>query len=155
MVFENITGNGLAVFGAAIAVGASGISAAFGAGMVGSTGARVVAEDPKKFSTSLLFQALPQTQGIYGFLVAILILLGSGIIGGGKEISIAQGLGAVGAGLAVGIAAISSLGQGITASAGLGATSQNKKMLGKGLLFSALPETQALDCLAMPLKMFQ
>ena len=103
----------LAVIGASIAVGAAGIASAIGAGIVGATGAKSVAENPKNFSTALLFQALPQTQGIYGFLIAILIMLGAGIIGGGKELVLAQGIGAIGAGLAVGIAAVSAIGQGI------------------------------------------
>ena len=134
----------LAIIGAGIAVGVSGIASAIGAGIAGSTGAKAVAEDPKQFSTALLFQALPQTQGIYGFLIAILILLGAGVVGTVKQITLAQGLGALGAGLAVGIAAVSAIGQGIAASAGIGAVKEDKKMFGKSILFSVLPETQAL-----------
>ncbi|MDA1196343.1 MAG: hypothetical protein O2779_00055 [Nanoarchaeota archaeon] len=142
--FSGIDGKSLAIIGAAIAVSAAGIASAVGAGIVGATGAKEAAEDPKRFSTALLFQALPQTQGIYGFLIAILILLGAGLIGAAKEITIAQGLGSVGAGLAVGIASVSAIGQGLAASAGIGATSRDKKMFGKSILFSVLPETQAL-----------
>ncbi|MFH1590592.1 MAG: hypothetical protein ABIC95_01555 [archaeon] len=134
----------LAAVGAAIAVGASGLASAVGAGIAGASGIRAVAEDPKKFSMALLFQALPQTQGIYGFLIGILILLGTGIIGNLKEITLAQGLGAVGAGIAIGVAGVSAIGQGIVAASGVAASSENKKNFGKSLLFSALPETQAL-----------
>jgi V/A-type H+/Na+-transporting ATPase subunit K len=139
-----ITGTSLALIGAAIAVGAAGIASAIGAGITGATGARAVSEDPKNFSTALLFQALPQTQGIYGFLISILILLGAGIIGATKNISLAQGLGALGAGLAVGIAAISAIGQGIACSSAIGTVSEDRKLFGKSILFSVLPETQAL-----------
>ena len=142
--FGTLNGQTLAVIGAAVAVSAAGIASAIGAGIVGATGAREAAEDPKKFSTALLFQALPQTQGIYGFLIAILIMLGAGVIGATRDISVAQGLGALGAGLAVGIAAVSAIGQGLAASAGLGASARDKKMFGKSILFSVLPETQAL-----------
>ncbi|MFH2028010.1 MAG: hypothetical protein ABIJ08_02650 [Nanoarchaeota archaeon] len=144
MDFGDINGKTLAIIGAAAAVSLAGIASAVGAGIVGATGARESAEDPKSFSTALLFQALPQTQGIYGFLIAILIMLGAGIIGAAKDITLAQGLGAFGAGLAVGIAAISAIGQGLAASAGLGASTRDKKMFGKSILFSVLPETQAL-----------
>ena len=144
MDFGNLDGKAVAIIGAGIAVAAAGIASAIGAGIVGSTGARESAEDPKRFSQSLLFQALPQTQGIYGFLIAILIMLGAGVIGPAKEITLSQGLGALGAGLAVGLAAVSAIGQGLAASAGLGATARDKKMFGKSILFSVLPETQAL-----------
>ncbi|MFT4304862.1 MAG: hypothetical protein ACMXX8_02115, partial [Candidatus Woesearchaeota archaeon] len=139
-----ITGTSLALVGAAVAVGAAGIASAIGAGITGATGARAVAEDPKNFSTALLFQALPQTQGIYGFLISILILLGAGVIGASGDITLAQGLGALGAGLAVGIAAISAIGQGIASSSAIGTVSQDRKLFGKSILFSVLPETQAL-----------
>lgn len=144
-MFEGqITGAGVAMVGAGIAVSVAGLASAIGAGIVGAAGAKSVAEDPKNFSTSLLFQALPQTQGIYGFLIAILILLGAGVVGAAKDITLAQGLGALGAGLAVGLGAVSAIGQGIAAAAGIGAVGQDKKMFGKGILFSVLPETQAL-----------
>ena len=55
------------------------------------------------------------------------------------------GLIAIGAGLAIGIAACGSgIGQGIAAAAGAGATAENEKLLGKMMVFSALPETQAI-----------
>jgi V/A-type H+/Na+-transporting ATPase subunit K len=139
-----ISGTSLALIGAAIAVGAAGIASAIGAGITGATGARALSEDPKNFSTALLFQALPQTQGIYGFLISILILLGAGVIGIVKDISLAQGLGALGAGLAVGLAAVSAIGQGIASSSAIGSVSEDKKLFGKSILFSVLPETQAL-----------
>ncbi|MGM5485062.1 MAG: hypothetical protein ACQEP1_04285 [Nanobdellota archaeon] len=138
------TGTSLAIIGAAIAVGASGIASAFGAGITGAAGAKSVSENSKNFSTSLLFQALPQTQGIYGFLIAILILLGAGVIGGGDPVTLAQGLGALGAGVAVGAAGVSAIGQGIASAGGIGAVAEEKKMFGKSILFSVLPETQAL-----------
>ena len=81
MDFGNLDGKAIAVIGAGIAVAAAGIASAIGAGIVGATGARESAEEPKRFSQALLFQALPQTQGIYGFLIAILILMGTGIVG--------------------------------------------------------------------------
>lgn len=57
----------------------------------------------------------------------------------------AAGLIAIGAGLAIGLAACGSgIGQGIASAAGAGATAENEKLLGKMLVFSALPETQAI-----------
>jgi len=55
------------------------------------------------------------------------------------------GLIAIGAGLAIGVAACGSgIGQGIAASAGAGATAEDQSLLGKMMVFAALPETQAI-----------
>lgn len=57
----------------------------------------------------------------------------------------AIGLIAIGAGLAIGLAGLGSgIGQGIASAAGAGATAENESLLGKMMVFSALPETQAI-----------
>ncbi len=138
-------GVALCAIGAGIAVGAAGLGSGIGVGITGASATGSIAEKPEKFGRSIIFSALPQTQGFYGFIVAILIFLGSGIIGGGvSEISTAQGLAAIGAGLAIGLAGFSAIGQGISSSAGIGAVSENDEMFGKGIVFSVLPETQAI-----------
>jgi V/A-type H+-transporting ATPase subunit K len=56
-----------------------------------------------------------------------------------------QGLIALGAGIAIGFAALGSgIGQGMAASAAAGATTEKEEMFSKGLIFAALPETQAI-----------
>jgi V/A-type H+-transporting ATPase subunit K len=135
----------IAAVGAGIAVGAAGLASGIGAGIAGAGGAGAIAEDPNKFSAALIFQALPQTQGIYGFLIAILILMGTGILGGSTaELSMGAALAALGAGIAVGVAGLSAIGQGVVASAAVGAVAEKENMLGKGMVFSVLPETQAI-----------
>ncbi|MFT4261152.1 MAG: V-type ATP synthase subunit K [Candidatus Woesearchaeota archaeon] len=58
---------------------------------------------------------------------------------------ITTGLIAIGAGIAIGFAGLGSgIGQGIASSAAAGATAENEKLLGKMLVFAALPETQAV-----------
>ena len=69
------TGTVLAVAGAALAAIMSGIGSALGVGMAGRAAAGLTAEDPEKFGKALLLQLLPATQGIYGLLVAFLVLL--------------------------------------------------------------------------------
>lgn len=55
------------------------------------------------------------------------------------------GLIAIGAGLAIGLAALGSgIGQGISSAAGAGATAEDQSLLGKMMVFAALPETQAI-----------
>ncbi len=134
----------LALIGAGLAVGISGMGAGIGVGITGSAAAGATASHPDKFGKYLLFQALPQTQAIYGFLIAILILVGTGMFSGGYPIPIGAGLVAIGAGLAVGIAGLSAIGQGIAASGGIGAYSEKEDVFGKGIVFSVLPETQAI-----------
>ena len=81
-MFESMTGIVLALLGAALAVGLAGIGSAIGVGLVGQSAAGVVSEDPDKFGQTLLLQALPGTQGIYGLLTGFLIMQRTGVIGG-------------------------------------------------------------------------
>ena len=135
----------LAAVGAGLAIGISAMGSGIGVGITGAAASGVVAEKPEKFGMSFVFQALPQTQAIYGLVTAIFILMGTGLLGGGAEdIPVSVGLVAVGCGLAVGFAGLSAIGQGIAASAGIGAAAEKPEMMGKGIMFSALPETQAI-----------
>ena len=77
-------GQALAIFGAALAA-LAGVGSALGVGVAGEAANGVVAEDPNKFGQTLVLQALPGTQGIYGLLVAFLILSKIGLLGGGQR----------------------------------------------------------------------
>ena len=137
-------GAALCAIAAGIAVGGAGLGSGIGTGISGSMGARVVAKDSSKFSKALMLQALPQTQGIYGLLIAVLIIVKTGVISGSSEIPIATGLACLGAGIAVGFAGFSAIGQGIAAGSGILALSEKEETIGKSMVFSILPETQAI-----------
>ena len=64
----------LAITGAAFAALFAGIGSAKGVGLVGEAAAGLVSQDPSKFSKALILQLLPGTQGLYGLLVAVLLL---------------------------------------------------------------------------------
>lgn len=64
----------LSYSGVALAAALAGIGSAIGVGMVGQAAAGVLSVDPKKFGKLLLLVALPGTQGIYGFVIAFLLL---------------------------------------------------------------------------------
>jgi len=64
----------LSYSGVAMAAALAGIGSAIGVGMVGQAAAGVLSVDPKKFGKLLLLVALPGTQGIYGFVIAFLLL---------------------------------------------------------------------------------
>lgn len=137
-------GKFLATIGAGLAVGIAGMGAGIGVGIAGAAGSGIVAEQPDKFGRALVFQALPQTQAIYGLLIAILLFLFSGIIGDSTYIPFSIGLTSIGIGLAVGVAGLSAIGQGIAASGGIAAYSEDEDLFGRGIVFSVLPETQAI-----------
>jgi V/A-type H+-transporting ATPase subunit K len=138
-------GTVLVVVGAGLAVGLSAIGAGIGVGIAGAAGAGVTAAREEKFGVSLVFQALPQTQGIYGLLVAILLLISTGILGGTPvDLPVPVGLAAIGVGLAVGISGLSAIGQGIAAASGVAVAGRDEGSIGRSMVFSVLPETQAI-----------
>jgi V/A-type H+-transporting ATPase subunit K len=71
-------------------------------------------------------------------LVAILLLVGVFASPGVTTIA------ALGAGLAVGFAGLSGIGQGITAAGAIGATARDPDAMGKGLVLAVMPETFAI-----------
>lgn len=138
-------GTGLAVLGAAIALGVAGLSTAAGTGAAGVAGAGVVAENKKNFKNALIFQALPQTQTIFAFITALLILMGAGLLGGGaKDLSTAQGLTMLGAGLVVALTGISAIYQGMIASSGVISSVKNADAFAPSLVFAGQAETPAI-----------
>ena len=62
-----------AAFGVAIAVALSGMGSALGVGKTGQAAAALLKEQPEKFAQALILQLLPGTQGLYGFVIGILI----------------------------------------------------------------------------------
>lgn len=70
----------IAAIGAAIAIGASAIATAYAQAAVGSAGMGLLAERPEEMGRVLLFMVLPETLVIFGFVIAILIALGAGLI---------------------------------------------------------------------------
>jgi len=143
---EMVLGTALAAIGAGIAVGFAGLGSGLGQGIAAAGSVGAVAEDEGMFARGIIFTALPETQAIYGFLIAILLLVFSGIMGGGGAgLSVTAGLVAIGAGAAIGFAGLGSgMGQGITASSSVGAVVENPDMFARGIIFTALPETQAI-----------
>jgi len=137
---------GLAVAGAAIAVGFAGGGSSLGVGTAGSAGAGVIAEKPELFGKVLILQALPATQGIYGFLIAFLILMFTGILGGEPmELTLTQGLQFFFAGFPIGIAGFySGHYQGKVSAAGIGMIAKNPGDLGKAMVLAAMVETYAV-----------
>lgn len=86
------TGRNIAILGAAVAVVLTGMGSAKGVGMVAEASQGVVAEDPSKFTKLLFLQALPGTQGIYGFITAFIVFFKIGLLGTPVDLTITQGM---------------------------------------------------------------
>ena len=138
-------GNFLAVMGAAVAA-LAGIGSAIGVGLAGQAAAGVVAEDPKKFGATLILQALPGTQGIYGLLIAFIILNKIGMLGGGMlTMTAAQGGFIFAAALPIGIVGIiSAIHQGKVAATGIMLVSKRPEEIAKAMVYAAMVETYAV-----------
>jgi V/A-type H+-transporting ATPase subunit K len=141
-----VSGVGLAAIGAGFSMGMAAIGAGMGVGISGAAGAGVVSEDPKQFGPTLVFEALPQTQGIYGFLCAVLIMIGVGLLGGGGVVEVSEEIGwiCIGAGITTGLGGITAIGQGITAGACMGATAKRPEVFGQGMVLTVMSETFAV-----------
>ena len=145
-MFELFNGVVWAILGAVCAVSFAGLGSAKGVGIAGEAAAGVVAEDPAKFGQTLLLQALPATQGIYGTLVAFIVLSKIGLIGGGLvEISVLSGFQIFCASLPMAIVGYySAIHQGRVSAAGIGLVAKRPGEVAKGMIFAAMVETYAI-----------
>lgn len=134
---------GFASIACGIAVGFAAISA-IGQGIAASAGIATTSEREEMFGKGLVFSVIPETQAIYGLLVAILIMAFTGIITRDVTATAAAGLACIGSGFAVGLAGLSAIGQGMTAAAGIGAVARRPEAMGQSLVFAVMAETFAI-----------
>ena len=133
-------GQAIAIIGLALCAGLCGVGSAIGLYNTGSAASGVLAEDAKKFSKVLILVVLPATQGIYGFVLAI---LGMSSVAG--ITTLMGGLKVLGAALPLAITGlISGIYQGKTSVSGIYAIAKNEKLSGKLILFPAMVETYAI-----------
>lgn len=138
-------GNNLALLGAALATLMAGMGSAKGVNLVGKASAGLLSEDPAKFGKTLALQALPMTQGIYGFVTAFLILFKMGVLNGTPNLTTAQGAYYLMAALPIAIVGFySGIKQGEVAAAGVSVLAKRPDELGKAITSAALVETYAI-----------
>ena len=135
----------LAVLGAAIAT-IAGVGSAIGVGIAGEAADGVMSGDKVSFGSTLVLQALPGTQGIYGMVIAILILTKIGILGGNLvNVSTTQGLAFLFAVVPIGVVGIvSGYTQGRAAAAGMQLISKKDGALGNAIIYAVMVETYAI-----------
>lgn len=73
----------LAILGAVLSALLAGIGSAKAVGKAGEASAGIMSEKPELFGKLSVIQILPGTQGLYGFLIAIILMGRIGLMGGG------------------------------------------------------------------------
>lgn len=135
----------IALIGAGIAAALAGAGSAIGVGIAGQAAAGVTAEDPDKFSKTLLLQLLPGTQGIYGLIIAFIVFLRVGLFGTMLELPTSVGWAVLGSCLPMAIAGlISGIYQGKCAAAGIAMVAKRPEAFGKAMALTVMVETYAL-----------
>lgn len=142
-------GIALAIAGAALAAGLAAVGSAIGLALPGEAAAGLISEEPEKFGKALLLQVLPGTQGIYGFLAAMLILQKIGLLGGEVvEVSASVGWQLLFASLPIAIVGlVSGMFQGRVSAAGISTLARRPEEAGKAVILSAMVETYAVIAL--------
>ena len=94
----------------------------------------------------MILQLLPGKQGLYGLLVAVLLLSRIGVLGGGaQDLSFTQGLMYFAAALPIAFGGLfSGIAQGRAAAAGVGIIAKKPDESGKAIIMAAMVETYAI-----------
>ncbi|GAB4277243.1 MAG: V-type ATP synthase subunit K [Coriobacteriia bacterium] len=142
-----LSGTIWALAGAAFAIIGGGIGSAIGLASASSVATGVITEDSEKFGRVLPLAAMPSTQGIYGFITSILVLVFFGLLGANSEpaISAKAGFSIFLACLPVaGLCLVTGIYQGLTSAAASGMVARRSEESGRALIFPALVETYAV-----------
>ena len=137
---QNYGGFILGALGIALAVGLSGIGSAKGVGLAGEAVSGLLTEQPEKFGKALILQLLPGTQGLYGFVVGLMILTKLS-----TETTLSQGMYLLFAALPIAIAGLfSGIAQGRCAASSVQILAKKPEHNTKGIVLTAMVETYAL-----------
>ena len=135
----------IGILGLALCLILCGVGSAYGLYKTGSAAAGVLAEDNKKFSKVIVLSLLPATQGIYGFVLAVMKSSSIDAIAtsgeGWRMLLAAIGLGITGM--------ASAILQAKTAVACIYAVGKNSEGSGKYILFPAMVEFYAILALVL------
>ncbi len=134
-----------ALLGVAAAVGLAGMGSSKGVGIASEAAAAVIADDPSKFGKLLVLQLLPGTQGLYGLIVGVMVLLNIGILGGEPVSDLTTGLSYFAACLPIAIAGFfSARSQGRVCATGVNLTAKRPEESSKAIVSASLIELYAL-----------
>jgi len=137
-----ITGLSIAILGAVLAVSLASIGSSIGVSIAGQVGSGILSEEPEKFISVLVLEALPGSQGIYGFVGAFMAINTITNLG---EVSLGAGSAILFACLPIAIAGLfSGWLQGKVSVAGMNIVAKQPKDFVKAVLLSAMVETYAI-----------
>lgn len=135
----------IGIFAIALCVLITGVGSGVGLYFTGQAASGVIAEDGKKYSKVLVMVVFPATQGIYGFVIAI---VAQGYLGSLETLAQAWILFAAVMQFAL-TGFLAGLFQAKTAVASIYAVARNEKLSGKLILFPAMIETYMILSLVM------
>lgn len=139
------TGYAIAMAGIALCVILCGVGSAIGLYKTGSAAAGILGEDPKKFGKVLVLVLLPATQGIYGFIVAIIASGGLSATNPEAIVSTAEGFAVFGQVMPMAISGlVSGYFQGKAAANCIYAVGKKESLGGKLIIYPAMIEFYAI-----------
>ena len=139
----------IGILGLSLCMILCGAGSAFGLYKTGSAAAGVLSEDNKKFSKIIVLALLPATQGIYGFVLAVMNIPEAGV-----ALAAAEGWAVFWKAFGMGVTGLASaVLQGATASACIYAVGKNSAGSGKYVLFPAMIEFYAILALVLGIMM--
>lgn len=139
-LMENNGGWILGALGVALAVGMSGVGSAKGVGLAGEAVSGLLTEQPEKFGKALILELLPGTQGLYGFVVGLMVMFSLN-----ADTTLAQGFYYLFACLPIAITGLwSGIAQGRAAASSVQILAKKPEHNTKGIVLTAMVETYAL-----------
>ena len=152
--FWGLAGADWALMGAGLAAILAGIGSAIGITIASGVVSGIVSEDGEKFGKLLPIAAMPGTQGIYGFIAGVLVLIFFNILGGDVSLAGTLGFKVFLACMPVAwLCFISAIYQGLTGASAAGIVARRSEDSGKALIFPALVETYAVLSLIVTILM--
>lgn len=135
----------VAYLGVALACALAGIGSAVGVGIAAQASTGVMSVDPKKFGKLLLLTALPGTQGIYGFVIAFLLIQKIALFTGENPLTMVVGWKIFAAGLPIALAGLmSGIHQGKVCAGGAMMTAKQPDDSAKALILAVFVEFYAI-----------
>lgn len=133
------------ILGVAAAVVLSGMGSSKGVGTASEAAGAVLSDDPGKFGKLLVLQLLPGTQGLYGLIVGVMVMLNTGILGGEIITDPAVGLQYLAACLPIALGGyFSAKSQGRVCAVGVNLTAKRPEESSKAIVSASLIELYAL-----------
>ncbi|MCL1796392.1 MAG: V-type ATP synthase subunit K [Clostridia bacterium] len=134
-----------AFLGAVVATSVAGAGSAIGVGIASEAASGVIVDDPAKFGRLLILQLLPGTQGVYGFIIGVMVMSDIGVIGGTPPPDMMTGLLYFAACLTIAIGGyLSAVVQGRVCAAGANIVAKKPAESAKAIVSASLVELYGL-----------